>query len=64
MKINSAISDYLKKHKISQSFIAEKCGWTRERMSCITKGKQKVTAEDLRLICDALQLPYGYFYNQ
>lgn len=63
MTINSAIRDYMKKHEISQSFVAEQCGWTRERMSCIAKGKQRVSAEDLRRICDVLKLPYDYFYN-
>lgn len=63
MTLNLAIKDYLTAHGIKQSFIAEKCGWSKQKTNCIVNGKQKMTAEDLRIICEAIGVPYDYFFN-
>lgn len=63
MELNAAINDYLKNHGIKKSFLADRCGWSRVRVSCILNGKQKISAEDLRQICEALGVGYDYFYH-
>lgn len=63
MSIELAIKKYLTDRGIRQSFVSEKCGWTKQKMYAITSEKQKVTADEYRLICDAVGVPYDYFYN-
>ena len=63
MGIELAIRDYLIGHGIKQTFVSEKCGWTKQKTNKITRGKQKITAEEYGTICDAIGVPYDYFYN-
>jgi len=63
MLISFAIKDYLTTHGIKQVFVAEKCGWSKQKTNCIINGRQKMTAEDMRSICEAIGVPYDYFYN-
>lgn len=63
MNIEKAIRDYLATHGITQAFIAQKCGWTKQRLNAILIGRQKINAYDLGAICDAVGVPYDYFYN-
>lgn len=63
MNIERAIQEYLRSHGIKQVFIAEQCGWTKQKVNSIVTGKRKVTAEDCGAICDAVGVPYDYFYN-
>lgn len=63
MSIIQAVQLYLSNHGIKQSFIAQKCGWTKQKTSAIVRGKKKITADELANICDAIEVPYDYFYN-
>lgn len=63
MTIAQAVREYLDSAGIKQSFLAEKCGWTKQRMSSIVRGTAKMSAEDYACICDALGVPYGMFYD-
>ena len=63
MNVALAIQDYLKANKIKQSTIAEKCGWSKQKTSVIVRGQQKMAAEDLAAICEALGVPYDFFYK-
>lgn len=63
MKIEQAIKAYLENHGIKQAFIAERCGWTKQRMNAILTGKQKISVNDYGAICEAVGVPYDYFYN-
>ena len=63
MNIALAIQEYIRKNKIKQTEIAEKCGWSKQKTSVIIRGQQKMAAEDMAAICDALEVPYDYFYN-
>ncbi len=63
MNIEKAIRDYLAAHGTTQAFIAQKCGWTKQRLNAILTGRQKINAYDLGAICDAVGVPYDYFYN-
>ena len=63
MNISASIREYLKDHGIKQSYIAEKCGWTRQMANTIVCGRRKITADEYAAICEALGLPYDLFYN-
>lgn len=61
--IAKAIRDYLISRGIKQTYIAEKCGWSKQKVNCSIHGKQKISADDYRAICEAIGAPYDYFYN-
>lgn len=61
--IELAIGEYLIGHGIKQTFVSERCGWTKQKTNAIAKGKKKITAEEYGTICDAIGVPYDYFYN-
>lgn len=61
MAIAPAIRDYLRDHGIKQAFIAEKCGWSKQKTSCIINGKSKMTAEDYQALCKCIGVPYELF---
>ena len=63
MNVSLAIQDYLKTNKIKQTVIAEKCGWSKQKTSMIVRGQQKMAAEELAAICEALNVPYDFFYK-
>ncbi len=63
MGIEQAIRDYLVSHGIKQTFVAEQCAWTKQKTSAIVTGKKKITADEYGSICDAIGVPYDYFYN-
>lgn len=64
MNIAGAIQEYLIANKIKQSTISEKCGWSKQKTSVIVRGQQKMTAEEMAAICEALGVPYDYFYRR
>ena len=61
MTIASAIRNYLQEHGIKQAFVAEKCGWSRQKTSCIINGKSKMTVEEYRILCKSMGVPYELF---
>lgn len=63
LSIELAIRKYLLDHGIKQSFVAEKCGWTRQKTNAIATGKAKITANEYGDLCDAIGVPYDYFFN-
>lgn len=63
MNIEQSIREYLICHGIKQTFIAEKCGWTKQKTNAIVTGKKKITAEECGAVCEAVGVPYDYFYN-
>ncbi len=63
MGLEQEIRRYLDNHGIKQAFVAERCGWAKQRLSAILTGKQKISADDYSAICDAVGVPYDYFYN-
>lgn len=56
MEANKKLNEYLKEHGISQSFLAEKLGISRTRMSMMLNEKRKMTADDLIKICKILKV--------
>lgn len=63
MGVEKNVRDFLKRRGIKQTFIAEKCGWTKQRTSNLVCGKKKMTADELAAICEAVEVPYDYFYH-
>lgn len=63
LNIELAIRKYLIDHGIKQSFVAEKCGWTRQKTNAIATGKTKITANEYGELCDAVGVPYDYFFK-
>lgn len=63
MAIVLAVRNYLQEHGIKQSFVSEKCGWSRQKTSCIINGKSKMTAEEYQVLCKALGVPYELFLD-
>ncbi len=63
MPVELAIRNYLISHGITQAFIARKCGWSRTKTNTILTGKQKIRADEMQAVCDAVGVPYDYFYN-
>lgn len=64
MSIEITIREYLVGHGIKQSFVAEKCGWSKQKTNSIMTGKRKITAEEYGMICDAVGVPYDHFFNR
>lgn len=63
MRIELAIREYLISHGIKQTFVAEQCGWSKQKINSMMTGKKKITAAEYGAICDAVGTPYDYFFN-
>ena len=63
MSVASAIREYLKSHGIKQSFVAEKCGWSRQKLNCIINGKSRMTVEDYQVLCKSIGVSYEVFLD-
>lgn len=63
MNIEKAIREYLITHGIKQTFIAEKCAWTKQKTNAIVTGKKKISAEEYGAICEAVGVSYDYFFD-
>jgi transcriptional regulator with XRE-family HTH domain len=64
LSVAQSIQTYLKDHGIKQAFIAEKCGWSKQKTSCIISGRSKMAADDFLAICDVIGVPYDYFNDR
>lgn len=57
MHVYQKVKQYLEEHGIRQSFVADKCGISASTFNSMLNGKRKMYAEDLRMICYALEVP-------
>lgn len=57
-----AVREYITSHGIKQAFIAERCGWTKQKTSAIVRGEKRMAADELAAICEALGVPYDFFF--
>ena len=64
MGVAQSVQLYLKDHGIKQAFIAEKCGWSKQKTSCILSGKSKMAADDFLANFDVIGVPYDYFNDR
>ena len=60
MNIELAIREYLISHGIKQTFVAEQCGWSKQKTNSNMTGKKKITAAEYGAIVGE---PYDYFFN-
>ena len=61
MDCNMKLAKYLEDQGITQSFISEKTGITKEKMSNILNGKRKLTGDELVAVCKVLGINLDYF---
>lgn len=61
MTFYEKISDYLKQNGIKQTFIADKCGWTKQKLYNLLHGRNRISVEDYEAICEALSVPFDFF---
>ena len=58
------ISDYISMKRLETAQVAESCGWKESRLISILSGSKKLSAGDYGILCDALGVPYDFFYQQ
>lgn len=63
MPIELAIREYLISHGISQAFVARKCGISKQKLNGILNGRQEIKARELKAVCEAIGVPFDYFYG-
>ena len=64
MAFYEKISDYLKQNGIKQTFIADKCGWTKQKLNNLLHGRNRISVEDYEAICEALSVPFDFFCEE
>lgn len=63
MLVYKKVRQYLKDHGIQQRFVADKCNISASTFNAMLNGKRKMYAEDLRLICYALDVSPEVFFE-
>ena len=63
MTVSQAINQHIRESGIKQTALAEKCGWPKQKMNAIVRERQTLSSDDYGCICDALDVPYDFFYN-
>ena len=56
MQVYEKVKQYLEERGIRQSFVAQKCNFSLSTFNAMMNGHRKMYAEDLRLICYALNV--------
>ena len=56
MSINRRFNQIVEQRGIKQTYIAEKTGWSNDKVSKLLRGAQKMTAEDFLMLCSVLGL--------
>lgn len=64
LKVQDNILLYLNNKGIRQSFIAQKCGWSKQKLHFMLHKKQSMTVEEYGLICDVLNVSYDFFMHE
>lgn len=63
MNIYERIYKYIVYHGLQQKDVAEKCGWSKVKMHHLMHGNQRMTIDEYIAICQALGVPFGYFWD-
>lgn len=61
--ISKAIADYLKYRGITVISLCEKTGLTQKSLSLALRGQRNFSIDEYAQICNALELPYEYFFE-
>ena len=64
LPIHQRIKEYLVSKGIKQSFVAKRCGWSKQKTSLLLNGKTKMRVEEFFLICDAIGVSYDFFVKE
>lgn len=64
LPIHQRIKEYLVSKGIKQSFVAKRCGWSKQKTSLLLNGKTKMPVEEFFLICDAIGVSYDFFVKE
>jgi DNA-binding Xre family transcriptional regulator len=56
MRINEMFNKIVTERGIKQTYIAEKTGWSNNKVSKLLRGALKMTAEDFLTLCSVLDL--------
>lgn len=56
MRINEMFNKIVNERGIKQTYIAEKTGWSNDKVSKLLRGALKMTAEDFLTLCNVLDL--------
>ena len=63
MQVYKKVHSYIIKKGVNQNIIAEKCNISPSTFSSMMNGKRKMSVEDLRAICYALEVSPEVFIN-
>lgn len=56
MRINEMFNKIVTERGIKQTYIAEKTGWSNDKVSKLLRGALKMTAEDFLTLCSVLDI--------
>lgn len=63
MLVYQKVRQYMEEHGIKQKNVAESCNFNPSTFNAMLNGKRKMYADDLRLICYALNVSPEIFIN-
>ena len=63
-EVRQAVFDYIDDHGIKITHVADRGNMTKQKLNLIKRGAQRMSLTDYLTICDALQLPYSYFFEE
>ena len=61
MSFGENILKYLRNNGIRQTYIAERCGWSKQKVYYMLCGKNRISVDDYSRICEALSVPFDFF---
>jgi transcriptional regulator with XRE-family HTH domain len=63
LNTNTKIKQYLESNGIRQEFVATKIKMKKNIFNNIVNGKRRITADELKLVADALKVDANIFLN-
>lgn len=61
MNISEQLNEIVASRGIKQNFISDKTGWTVDKVSKTLRGERKLTAEELLMLCNILDIDPNIF---
>ena len=62
--IKQEIAKYIEEKGIKQVFISQKIGIPPQSVGLILRGERNLDVEEYAKICDALGVPYDFFFHK
>ncbi len=63
MCVYQKVRNYIMEHQLKQAFVAQKAGIPIEKFNAMLDGRQRMYADDLRNICNALNVSADIFID-